>query len=533
MLGPIAARGRPAGGVPRRPIGGVVLGVIGAMLALAAWIYASPPGSSPDDGYHLSSIWCAAGYSEGRCLEAVGSGDPDVAFAPAVLPALTCVAGDGRRSAACQNDIYARFDGQLSLTVANISAVRATLYYRVANILVSDDIPASIARIRVMNASLVILLVALTALVAAADVRRAVLVTWIVVSIPHGLFLITSVNSTAWGFVGLGTLWANLITAARPGLTSRRIAAAALAFVGVMMALGARTEAAAHLAVIVAAIGAVVLSESRIRSSRWTMRRTLIAVAASAGVVAALSILARFSAVGLMLSITSGFGQGWERLVARGISNPAVTLAIETPQLWTGALGTWSLGWLDTNMPSTVSVTATIALVTLAAAGLTGAGRGRIAGATILLVGLVLLPVASLLSVGLVVLEELQPRHYAPLLYVFLGVALIRSRGQSPLLIGRGTRHVLAGALSIGHAVALWINIHRYTIGLTEFLYVDRNREVEWWWGPPAPLPELVWSMGALGYALVAWIVLGLVAGRSEADADASSVPSAAVRQEA
>lgn len=517
----------------RRTVVTVTAGLIGAALALVAWIYASPPGSSPDDGYHLSSIWCAAGYSEGRCLEAIGSGDPDAAFAPAVLPALTCVSGDGRRSASCQNDIYARFDGQLSLSVANISAVRATLYYRVANGLISDDIPASIARIRVMNASLVILLVGLTALVAAADVRRAVLIAWLVVSLPHGLFLITSVNSTAWGFVGLGTLWANLITVARPGPAPRRIAAATLAAVGVTMALGARTEAAAHLAVIVVAIGVLILSEASIRSFQWTRRRTLIAVATAAGAVVAFSVLIRFSAVGLMLSITSGFGQGWERLVARGISNPALTLAIETPQLWTGALGTWSLGWLDTNMPSTVSVSATVALVTLAAAGLTGAARGRVAGAAVLLLGLVVLPVASLLSVGLVVLEELQPRHYAPLLYVFLGVALIRSRGQSPLSIGRGTRHVLAGALSIGHAVALWINIHRYTIGLTEFLYVDRNREVEWWWGPPAPSPELVWSMGALGYALVAWIVLGLVAGRSETDADASSVTPTAVRQEA
>ena len=32
-----------------------------AILALACWALASPVGSSPDDNFHLASIWCAGG----------------------------------------------------------------------------------------------------------------------------------------------------------------------------------------------------------------------------------------------------------------------------------------------------------------------------------------------------------------------------------------------------------------------------------------------------------------------------------------
>ena len=501
----------------RSPALKVAIGLLAATGALVAWLYASPPGSSPDDGYHLGSIWCGGGFAPDRCLEAPGSGSGSAAFVPAVLPQLTCVSGDGRRPAACQNDIYTRFEGQLALSETNLSGARATLYYRTANLLVSDDIPAAIARMRVMNASLVLLLVGLTAWLAAPDLRRAVLLSWLVTSLPLGLFIVTSLNSGAWGFVGLGTLWANALTALRPGERWRRIAATSLALVGATMSLGARTEAAAHVAVIAVAIAVLWATDVRTGWLRRPSRRQLVTLLASGvAVVGGLAVALRYSALPLLLSTTSGFGKGWDRLVERGISNPVATLAVETPQLWTGALGTWSLGWLDTNMPSTVSVSATVAVVTLAALGLAGASRGRVASASVLFAGLLALPVLSLLSVGLVVLEELQPRHYAPLLYVLLGVALMRSPGQPPLAIGRGMRVVLAGALTIGHSVALIINIRRYTTGLTEFLYIDTNREVQWWWGGLAPSPELVWLVGSVGYGLLAFLLLGLLVERAD-----------------
>jgi hypothetical protein len=135
---------------------------------------------------------------------------------------------------------------------------------------------------------------------------------------------------------------------------------------------------------------------------------------------------------------------------------------------------------------------------------------------------MVALPVFSLLSVGLVVLEELQPRHYLPLLYVFLGVALIRSPEQPKLVLGPGMRTAIASALSIGHSVALIINIGRYTTGLTEFLYIDTNRDLEWWWGGAAPSPELVWGLGSVGYGVFAFAVLALLAPARQASAPAT-----------
>lgn len=519
-----ALRGGTVRLVPGRgSLRGALMGVA-ASLTLAAWLYASPPGSSPDDGYHLGSIWCAGGFHPDRCIEALGTGDPNFAIAPAVLGELPCVGGDGRVPATCINGVYERLEGQFRPIPANLTGRRASLYYRAANLLVSDDISAAIARIRVLNAGLALLLITATAAIAAADLRRAVLASWLAASVPLGLFMLTSLNSTAWGLVGVGAVWANALTALRPGGRLKRSAAVILVLVGALMALGSRTEAAAHLVVVLLVLVALSWTDlPSIRSLGGILRRRpLVALSTAILTAAFILFVVRISGLGYLMGFITGFSRGWERLVARGISNPALTLAAETPQLWTGSLGTWSLGWLDTNMPSIVWVPATMTFILLAGFGLLGASRGRGLAAGVILGAMLLLPVASLLAVGLVVQEELQARHYLPLLYVLLGIAVVRSPEQGPLVLSRGPRLVIASALSVAHSAALTVNINRYARGLTEFLYVDTNREVAWWWGGWAPSPGAVWTIGTIAFAVVAFSVLQLFSGRAD-DAGATS----------
>ena len=58
-------------------------------LTLVAWAYASTVGSSPDDNFHLPSIWCGLGLREGLCEE---SGDPATRLVPSALLDATCYA---------------------------------------------------------------------------------------------------------------------------------------------------------------------------------------------------------------------------------------------------------------------------------------------------------------------------------------------------------------------------------------------------------------------------------------------------------
>src|SRR5660397_90017 len=70
-----------------------------AAVALSAWALASPIGASPDDDFHLPSIWCA---DDARTD--LSAPDPDHADLRLVLPGIraSCYVADETVSGACQ-----------------------------------------------------------------------------------------------------------------------------------------------------------------------------------------------------------------------------------------------------------------------------------------------------------------------------------------------------------------------------------------------------------------------------------------------
>jgi hypothetical protein len=507
---PQTKAGRPRA---RRSVGRAAVLSAAAALVLGGWLLASPPGASPDDGYHLAGIWCSRGYDDARCVEAPGSNDAAV-FVPQTLSAVTCTAFDNTRSAACVLEALSLPPSQLTRAMSgNIRGERPGLYYRTMHTLISDDFPTAFARIRLANAAALLLLVSISAMVAPLDIRRALLTTWIVAVVPLGLFLVTSLNTTAWGLIGVGTLWANSMTALRPIGPIRRLTALVLAAIGAVLATGARTEGSSHVTV---ALAAVLAWWALDRWGHTVGRRARRLSNAQRGALAAASLamlaLASVPAVGYLVrtSLWNDLAAGWERLRERGLGNPLVALGQEIPELWTGGLGDrWGLGWLDTPMPPLTSVTMIVVYTALITLGLQHASLGRRAAGLLLLAAMIALPLLSLLRFGLVVQEELQPRHYLPVLFVLLGIALSRDRGRPPFVLTRGTRLALGSGLSIAHAMALLVTQRRYTSGLVELRYVDLSRPIEWWWAH-GPSPMAAWAIASLAYAVLAFTVLAM-----------------------
>lgn len=487
----------------RQSRGGLLTGALVVAMAgivLWGWVRASPPGSSPDDDYHLASIWCAEGFVEGRCVDAGG----ELPLVPEKLIETGCYRRRTGESAACLDVVLARPDNILIPAASTLRFERADLYYRAAHRLVGDDVVASIQRIRVANAALVLVMVAATALVAGpSPVRTAVTTAWLVVSVPLGLFLVASVNSTAWGLAGLGTFWANVASAtSHYAGHRRRIAAAALAVIGAVMAIGARTEALPHLVVSALAVAAIRLGDRDL--SRRPIRAAVIALTAlPALTIASLVLLPS----GLLLDPLRNLASSRDVLVERGLGAPLVSLALEVPRYWTGGVGSLSLGWLDTPPPASTWTLTTVVLVGLATLGLRGASAGRVAAIVLLVVALVVFPTVALVSAASVVQEVYQARHFLPLLYVLLGIALLRERGGSTADLGRTGHVAFAVMLASAHAAALHLNIQRYATGLVEARYAPMRPDVEWWWATGAG-PATTWAVGSAAFLAASLLVL-------------------------
>jgi len=497
---------------------------------LTGWLLAAPPGASPDDAFHMTSIWCAEGFKEGICLEDPGAPDLARVLVPRSVPGVTCFQYDGSQSAACALDNLAPGLQQfIPVAGSNIRGERPNLYYRAMHPFVGEDVGRTAALVRTANLVTAAAMIIATAFVAERRLRAAFLLSSLVASVPLGLFLVTSVNTSAWGLAGLITLWANGITAISHQHRANRVAAVLLAGLGVVLALGSRTEAVVHVAVI----GAVVLmlwwSLRTFRRQGDEPRRGLLSLTGRGfrRAVIVLGIVVAIAAIVLAAPETAGLDRiirdlqrGYDRLSARGIGDPFLAIAFEVPSLWTGALGhIWGLGALDTPIPSLSTIPLIAGFLLLLTLGLQGAARARIVTASLVGLSLFAFPTFSLMRSGLLVYEELQPRQFMVMLFVLLGIALLRLREEPDLVLPRATRTFLVVALGLGHSIALLVTMRRHISGLVEFRYVSFTSEIEWWW-LSAPAPNLVWATASIAYIVAAVIVLGLF---SREDGEAAS----------
>jgi hypothetical protein len=489
----------------------VVRGVISGLAWLAvgvAWIAAAPIGSSPDDSYHLTSIWCADGFEDGVCQPFPG--DESKVLVPYPVANATCHAQQGTKSAECLVEVLARDDGRTMAPSdnGNLYGNRPGLYYRVMRPFVGERVLRSVVAMRVLNVLAALLVVGATFLVATRPVRRALVLTWMTTAVPMVVFLITSVNTNAWGFIGLGSLWAAVATAIRADEPWRRWAASGIAVLAVVMATGARREAPVYALLTVLAL--VVLTSrpepidgvlhGRSGERRATLLLTTVAIAA--GVMA----LVRLDQV---LDVAREFSSGYAALAERSGGSPWFTLLKDLPTYWTGALGDqWGLGWLDTPLPPVVYA---LTIASFGAALMLGLGlpaRRKGPAVLVVLAGMVLYPSAVLIGQSLFVYEEFAPRHFLPMLVLLVAVSLLDDADR--LRTTRGQRALFAGSAITAHAVALHVTLQRYTAGLPVVWFTERKSwgpfgltaDAGWWWSS-GPGPMAFWVLGSAAFGLL------------------------------
>lgn len=457
-----------------------------AFLALGAWSLSSPAGSSPDDDFHLASIWCGLGERPGLCENP--EGDPVKRFVPAPVQQATCFAFHPEESAACWRS---EATGMVEVDRANADGLYPPVFYAAMSAFASPNVAASVMAMKLFNCAFAVGVLTLTFFVLPRRLRPALLVSVVATAMPLGMFIYGSTNPSTWAFLSAAIVWITALGALQT-VGRQRIVLLALMLFGVVIGAGARADSAVYA--VFAVLLAVLLG--------WRIRREQI----PALVVAALAITI---SVAFYLSAWQGSSIVGGLDTERGPLSAAQHLGnlLAAPSLWMGALGGWGLGWLDTPMPAAVSVLAGAVFWGAIFIGLRRADLRRGIAVSVAIAAMWLVPVVLLGQSRMMVGELIQPRYLIPLMIIAVGVASYRwdaARAWS------GMRLILAGAaLSIANVVALHINIQRYTTG-TDRLSTDPGRDAEWWWAH-APSPMAVWIVGSLaltGVFIALWFVV-------------------------
>ena len=456
----------------------IVIAIASLLLVGVVWAVSSPVGGSPDDDYHLSSIWCPRPLEGSGCEirqeKPVGA---DQAQVPKkISEGIHCYAFKPNTSPECLEEIP---DSQTTYTGRLDQGDYPFGYYQFHHMFVGTDIDRSVIISRIINVLLGIGGLAIVTMLAPRDVRMAAVLGAVVSWVPLGLYLVASSNPSSWALSGVLIYAVGLLGATRTQ-GSRQWALAACAAFGAVLACTSRADSAFFCLVVTLAVWFL----APIRPNRLLF---------AASVVVGL--------LGAFVMLTSGQSGA----LPGGGDRPNISLAQLVvsnlrglPDFVAGFWAqTWGLGWFDVPMPGSTTYFAILVGGGALFVGAVHMYARKALSATVLAGAMLGIPVVIMVGAGTPMVYQYQPRYMLPLLAVFFMVWFLRPGGARPSL--SATQAGLGVfMLGIAHSTALYATIRRYVTGNDMGAY-DLNFNVEWW-------------SGAFGSPMTAWI-LGSIAG--------------------
>jgi hypothetical protein len=172
-------------------------------LTQIAWALASPPGSSPDEFYHIGSAWCINGESD-TCRFSNTSTDYYPLWAEVPYSGDPCFEASTSIGGSC---IPQDAPTVQQVPIDNSVRIYPRHYYLIMHQFLRLGPDLGIPLLRFFNALIGVLILVLALLISDERTRPAVISGFVLLSVPQGLFIITSVNPSSWVFTGVTFSW--------------------------------------------------------------------------------------------------------------------------------------------------------------------------------------------------------------------------------------------------------------------------------------------------------------------------------------
>lgn len=468
-----------------------LLSAIGLSLALVGWGLSSPVGSSPDEDFHLISIWCENGGYQALC-EIEQDGNQRLVNSGFV--AVACFAGKPEVSGTCQQaeSVFSRDTLELT-NRGNFGGQYPVIFYKVMRLLASPDVQTSVVGMRIANSFLFAAVISVIFSLLPRYLRPTLFFAVALTIVPLGLSLIPSINPSSWTITGVIASFFGAIGFMRSQAPAR-YGLAGVAVFGVLLAAGARTDGAIYA--VIALLAGLVVSAYKIHLTK----RFVLFV--SGGVIVAMGAFFALGGINLLRSLVAFAGSSPENsslgsliLFARNLAN--------LPLLWAGFSGGMGLSWFDTKMPYSVWLIAGALLWAVIFMRLGLIQRRTLwvslsSFALLALIPLVVLQVNTA-TVGM----NVQPRYIYPILILLTATVLFRE-APDKMYFSKSQSWVLFSGLLLAQSLALYVYASRFISGADPnggSASLDAAASTGWWWSV-GPGPMLVWGISSFGFAI-------------------------------
>lgn len=449
-----------------------------------SWSLASHPGSSPDDDFHLSSIWCAWGAEATSCEEGGFQNGRQLVTIPALEPHVSaCTIFKQAQSAAC---IASELEEDPPFAASANAGSYPSGFYALARLFVGDDAVRSILVMRLVSFSVCAALLIGGGLVLRSSERWRMWWFILMLSLPLGLFLFASNNPSGPTIAGCAAATAGAYAVGRRSSRGAALAPLLAAGAGVLVATQSRPDGLQFAAVAVG-LGAV----ASFRSLSDTLRPARLIPWS----------LLMVALVLMWLGSSSGATLGYAPVDAE--SRPAgvdvVGILLDLPRLYVGEFAT-SLGWFDTPMPALVWGSMALVIGAVTTLGVANLTRGRTVALLLAAAAMVVVPLYMQLAKGVPVGNWVQPRYLLPLVMTFGVLLAVRPGLDSRPHAGQFA--VPTAIAVVAHSVALHTTLRRSVTGLDVSSW-PLSPTAEWWWHAPIG-PDALWVIGSFAFAVLA-----------------------------
>ena len=462
-------------------------------MTLAAWAMSSALGSTNDEDFILTSIWCGTSESIGAtpyCQP--DSNRPGFMIVPGLVAkpgACLHVSVTGNvGSAACQeglrNEVFStdRYD----------KSGYPKTYPDVMRNFVSADVEKSVVQMRLFNSLLAALILILAFSI---NLRRSndLILTWLIVITPVATFHLGSVHNSSWTFTGMTCFVFAFMSVLKKRKVPRIwIPTSLVALFGVWLTISSRPEGE-YVLIFLAIV--VLISEFPLKGLKLSKKSLLIA-----GATLTIATFTYQTATWWgRVNIFNDQRFVPEKEFPHTANDLLLNNFLRLPSFLFSLFGTWGQNFpasLSSGLDPTIwlfSVLPTVLLMIFAIQKSHNFHR-IIFSSAFLIVVLYLLYAnqASLYEVN----NEIHPRYFLPM---FIGLIIIaanhkKDRYSNSLVIS------VALMSTISNSLAIRDSIRRYVTGQDVYSTKSLNRGREWWW-QFGPEPETVWLIGTLAFA--------------------------------
>ncbi|WP_165218752.1 DUF2142 domain-containing protein [Schaalia sp. ZJ1691] len=431
----------------------------------AGWAISSPVGGSPDDDFHLTSIWCPKG--EDSCPSRIVDGVMTVGVPQPVYATPGCFAGVPTLSAACSSHV----DPNLTVWTPRYNTGQYPgAYYAFHHLFITDNISASVITMRLINVLIAAILMSAIVVLMPKKYLPPLLIALIGSWIPLGMYLISTNNPSSWSITGVFTYTVAMLMSARTqGL--RRWILLALATIGAALCFASRPDASFYIFVV---------SMGLLFAIRWNRTLRINGIA-----LAVLSILGVFNMFVVAQSNNLSAGTPQE-------NTSLLNVLARVPSLFGGFYSHGqTLGWLDIPINASAVFLFLVAAGATLMLGLRGGSWHKWMASLMVAGALCGIPIVFGTIGAFPGLSGYQARYILPLLAPLLWMLYAADRPRQQL-VSLPQFVLIASAFTAGHAMQLHAVITRYVRGLGETNILNIDSTIEWWWNIPVS-PMTLW----------------------------------------